>query len=97
MQKLILFYFLTINLLSFLTFAFDKFKSMRKGSTRVSEKRLHLLSLLGGVLGSTLSMTIFRHKVSKKSFLIKHILIFTIWVVGGFLYFTQVDELNFLK
>ena len=95
MQKFILIYFITINISSFLLFAFDKHRSITQ-KYRVSENRLHLFSLLGGVVGSTLSMLLFRHKVSKSSFLIKHISVLIVWIVGVTYYFLEVNPLNFL-
>ena len=89
-------FFISINILSFSLFSFDKFKAKIKGR-RVSEKTLHILSLAGGILGSTFSMALFRHKTSKTSFLIKHIAILLLWIVGSLYYFTQINELNFLR
>ncbi|MEO9655420.1 DUF1294 domain-containing protein [Marinomonas sp.] len=40
----------------------------KRGHWRVSEFKLHLLSLLGGWPGAMLSQKLFRHKVSKKRF-----------------------------
>jgi uncharacterized membrane protein YsdA (DUF1294 family) len=97
MQKVILSYFIFINIIAFFIYSYDKFLSMRKGSSRVSEKELHAFSLIGGFLGATLSMAIFRHKVSKSSFLIKHIFIMLIWIVAAVYYFTEINKLNFLR
>ena len=96
MQKVILFYFLFINLLTFIVFTFDKFKS-RVGASRISEKELHTFSIIGGFLGGSLSMALFRHKTSKPSFLIKHSIIIVLWIVFIIYYFTQIEELNFLR
>jgi uncharacterized membrane protein YsdA (DUF1294 family) len=41
-------------------------------------------------------MALFRHKIFKSSFLIKHIIILFLWIAAILYYFTQVDELNFL-
>ena len=97
MQKAILIYFLVVNILAFLIYAFDKYRSQKKGATRISEKELHTFSLIGGFLGASLSMALFRHKVSKTSFLIKHILIILLWIMGTFYYFSEINELNFLR
>ncbi|MBU1659221.1 DUF1294 domain-containing protein [bacterium] len=96
MQKIILIYFIFINVSSFILYTFDKFKA-RVGGARISENLLHLFSALGGFLGSTLSMWIFRHKTKKVSFLIKHILILGMWITAIIIYFTQINELNFLR
>jgi len=95
MRTLILIYFIIINLIAFLVFAFDKLKA-KMGGRRVSEKTLHTLSFLGGFIGSTLSMFIFSHKVSKKEFITNHIFIILFWVLSTVVYFTQVDEINFV-
>ena len=96
MQKVILFYFIFINLLTFIIYGLDKWFATR-GTTRVSEKELHTLSLIGGFLGATLSMTLFKHKTNKSSFLIKHSVIILLWILGITYYFTQINRLNFLS
>lgn len=95
MQKVLFVYFLSINSIAFVYYTYDKYSAISK-KRRISEKKLHLLSLAGGFLGATLSMALFRHKVSKASFLLKHILIIMLWIVWLLLYFTQINELNFL-
>ena len=56
-----------ITIVSFFTYGYDKSIAGRN-VTRVPEIVLHLLTLLGGTLGSFLGMQIFRHKTQKKSF-----------------------------
>lgn len=96
MQKAILIYFIFVNVAAFVVYTFDKFRS-RVGSKRISEKELHTFSIIGGFLGASLSMALFRHKVSKNSFLIKHIVIMLIWIVLVTYYFLELNELNFLR
>ena len=96
MQKVILVYFLFINVAAFVVYTFDKFRS-RVGASRISEKELHTFSMLGGFLGAALSMVLFHHKTSKSSFLIKYIFIVLVWIVGSVYYFTELNELNFLR
>jgi len=96
MQKVILWYFIFINILTFIIYTIDKFLSKTKAS-RISEKELHTFSMIGGFLGATLSMALFKHKTAKSSFLIKHIVIILIWIVATVYYFTQINELNFLR
>ena len=96
MQKFIAVYFIFINIAAFVVFTFDKYRS-RVGASRISEKELHTFSLLGGFLGASLSMALFRHKVSKPSFLIKHILIMIVWIVAIVYYFFELNVLNFLR
>ena len=95
-QKVILFYFLFVNAAAFLVYAFDKYRSV-KGNSRISERELHAFSMIGGFLGATLSMALFKHKTNKSTFLLKHILIILVWIAGSVYYFTQINELNFLR
>jgi len=95
-QKVILFYFLFINIVAFAVYSYDKLRSTTN-KYRISERELHTFSMIGGFLGATLSMILFRHKVSKTSFLIKHIFIMLIWIGGAAYYFLEVNTLNFLR
>jgi len=81
---------------AFVVYTFDKYRA-RVGASRISEKELFTFSILGGFLGATLSMALFRHKVSKSSFLVKHIVIMLFWIISLIYYFTQVNRLNFLQ
>lgn len=56
-----------VSLASFGTYGYDKSIAGR-GVTRVPEVVLHLLTALGGTIGSFAGMQIFRHKTQKKSF-----------------------------
>lgn len=56
-----------VSFASFGTYGYDKSIAGR-GVTRVPEVVLHLLTALGGTLGSFAGMQIFRHKTQKKSF-----------------------------
>ena len=95
MQKVILFYFLFINAAAFILYGFDKYRSLR-GKHRISERELHTFAMIGGFFGATLSMALFKHKTSKSSFLIKHILIILVWITATVYYFTQINAFNFL-
>lgn len=86
MQEVILAYFFFINILSFIVYALDKHKAL-KNKQRVSELELHIFALIGGFFGATLAMALFSHKVSKNSFLLKHILIILIWIAAFLYYF----------
>ena len=52
---------LVMNLLSFAMMGIDKMKA-RRGSWRIPEKTLFLVTALFGALGGTLGMKVFRHK-----------------------------------
>jgi uncharacterized membrane protein YsdA (DUF1294 family) len=62
-----LFYFTLITLLTFLTYAYDKWAA-RGGHWRISEKTLHILSLVGGWVGALLAQQLLRHKTVKQPF-----------------------------
>ena len=64
-----IYYFLVINILSFLLFGIDKKKSMKK-EYRIPEKVLFLITFLGGTFGSLFGMFFFHHKNRKLKFLI---------------------------
>jgi len=95
MQKVIFVYFIFINVAAFVVYTFDKYKS-RVGASRISEKELHTFALIGGFLGATLSMAFFHHKVTKSSFLMKHILIMLLWIGAILYYFLELNQLNFI-
>jgi len=79
MYEVALFYFLFVNLLAFGIYGIDKYKSLNQYE-RISERELHTLSFIGGFLGASLAMALFSHKVSKNSFLLKHIFILMVWI-----------------
>jgi uncharacterized membrane protein YsdA (DUF1294 family) len=95
-QKIIFIYFIFINIAAFIVYTIDKARA-KAGASRVSERELFTFSLLGGFLGATLSMALFRHKISKNSFLIKHIIILLLWIGVIVYYFTDFNELNFIR
>ena len=71
-----------MSLITFVAFGIDKLKAKR-GSSRISERRLLLLSLIGGAAGAMCAMLLFRHKTQHLKFtllepliLALHILIF---------------------
>ncbi len=54
-------YLLIINLIGFAAMGMDKSKA-KKGAWRIPEATLFLFAFLGGGIGTTLGMNIFRHK-----------------------------------
>ena len=74
------------NLVVFLVYGLDKGKA-RKGSYRISEKTLLMMTYVGGGLGAWAGGTHFRHKTQKKYFqlawavgvLIDGLLIYWMW------------------
>lgn len=81
-------YLLLINLYTFVVFGIDKRKA-KKEKSRVSEKHLHISTLIGGTLGAWSGIYFFRHKNRKRSFLLKTTLItvLQILVIGGIIYY----------
>jgi uncharacterized membrane protein YsdA (DUF1294 family) len=67
--KLILIYFILINVFSFLCFGYDK-ELARKNKWRIPERALLLLALFGGIIGALGAVWVFRHKIHKTSFLL---------------------------
>jgi uncharacterized membrane protein YsdA (DUF1294 family) len=63
-------------------FGLDKYFAI-KHKYRISEKKLLLLSLIGGSLGAILGMNIFRHKTKKSKFVI---LVPFIFIVEAIIY-----------
>ncbi|WP_089855916.1 DUF1294 domain-containing protein [Chryseobacterium taeanense] len=59
-----------INIINFILFRIDKRKAV-KHQRRIPESTLLSFTFLGGTLGALLGMIVFRHKISKRNFLIK--------------------------
>lgn len=57
----IILYLLIMNILGFSLMGMDKAKAIR-GAWRISEATLFTVALIGGSLGATLGMRLFRHK-----------------------------------
>lgn len=66
-MKLIMLYWMLINILTFLVFGIDKYKACA-GKYRIREIVLFALSIAGGAAGGLLAMYIFRHKIRKMTF-----------------------------
>ena len=56
-----------LSIITFAAYGFDKLAA-RRGSGRISERALHLLSLCGGWPGALAGQLLFRHKTRKTSF-----------------------------
>ncbi len=82
-------YIITISFISFCYYAYDKIQAIQnlKYIQRVPEVRLLFTTLIGGTIGSLISMVLFRHKIKKPSFMIKFFIIFIIQLIIIFLYF----------
>lgn len=67
--KNIIIYFIIINLFGFFIMWLDKQKA-KKGSWRIPEKTLFIITAIGGGIGTTAGMYAFRHKTQKLGFVI---------------------------
>jgi uncharacterized membrane protein YsdA (DUF1294 family) len=81
---------IVINFSAFLTYGYDK-SIAGTPKTRIPEKVLLLLAILGGSLGALLGMYVFHHKTSKQPFLIRF------WLIMGIQIFLIVMYFMFLK
>ncbi len=85
------YYLIIINIIAFILFAIDKYKSIKK-SYRISEKTFFIISLLGGFLGLIISGQLFRHKTKKMIFNVIYVISIIIWSIILYYY---VKEYNF--
>ncbi len=63
----VLWWYLGLSIFAFFLYAWDKYAAI-KGWRRISEKRLHLVSLLGGWPGALCAQVLLRHKTLKVKF-----------------------------
>jgi uncharacterized membrane protein YsdA (DUF1294 family) len=89
---ILLYSFLAINLIAFVLIGYDKQLAI-KNKNRISEKTLLVWVAVGGTIGSSLAMSIFRHKTAKTSYLLKFFGIVLIQIFVVFFLFTN----NFIK
>lgn len=64
---LVISYLVLLNGVSFVLFGIDKHKA-RKGSWRIPERTLLLLSVLGGSVGALVGIKVWHHKTLHKKF-----------------------------
>ncbi|GAA0762669.1 MULTISPECIES: DUF1294 domain-containing protein [Clostridium] len=67
MKDVFTYYIIFINLISFLTIYIDKKKAIKK-KWRIKESTLIFLSIIGGSLGTYISMYTFKHKIRHLKF-----------------------------
>ncbi|MEI7668950.1 MAG: DUF1294 domain-containing protein [Pseudomonadota bacterium] len=82
-NQYIIYGLLVINAVTFCIYALDKFYA-RRSYIRIPETVLLSLALFGGSPAAFLARKIFRHKTSKRSFIIKFRLIVIIQIIGLF-------------
>lgn len=80
MKKIFIIYFISINLLTFIIFGFDKLLAI-KNKRRISEKTLLLLSFIGGCFLEFIGMFLYRHKTKKIKFYLLNILFILCYVL----------------
>ena len=80
MSKIILIYLIVINIITLLIFGLDKLFVILKKS-RVSEKTLLFLSIIGGCFLELFGMYLFNHKTRKAKFHIVNILFIIIYIL----------------
>ncbi len=68
-MKFFIIYLVIINLFGLFQMFSDKQKAIN-GEYRIPEKRLFLVAILGGSIGSILGMQLFRHKTQHATFVI---------------------------
>ena len=79
-------YIIAVNIITFLLYGYDKWVA-GSSFTRLPEKVLHGLAVLGGSPAALLAQKIFRHKTVKKSFQVVYWLIVVVQLVGLIWYF----------
>ena len=67
MAKVLIYYLMVINIVTFLVYGIDKIKA-KQGSWRISEATLLILAVIGGSIGALLGMKVWRHKTMHKKF-----------------------------
>ena len=67
LPTVLLFWMSALNLMTFFLFGLDKARARRQKS-RIPERTLFLLSILGGSLGALAGMQLWRHKTQHNSF-----------------------------
>lgn len=67
MEKIIIYYLFIINIIAFIIVYIDKQKAKKK-QWRIKESTIILISIIGGSIGTYLSMYSFRHKTKHLKF-----------------------------
>lgn len=80
---LYVYHLVSINLITFFAYLVDK-RAAQKNAYRVSEKNLHTLEFLGGIIGAFLGQKIFKHKTKKREY--RAVFVFLCFVQIGIVY-----------
>lgn len=95
MPKVILIYIITINVITFIIFGLDKLFAILK-KTRISEKTLLFLSIIGGCFLELFGMYLFNHKTRKIKFHIVNIVFIIIYLFMLIYYEKYIETINIL-
>ena len=85
----LLYLFLVLNIVGFILIGYDKFLA-KNHKSRIPEKTLLTVVLIGGTIGSGLAMLIFRHKTAKKSYLSKFWSVTVLQILIGLYYLSGI-------
>ena len=66
--RILLIYFMAINIITFIAYARDKRLAKKPNARRIPEKTLLLLAAIGGSIGALIAMYTLRHKNLHKKF-----------------------------
>ncbi|MBF7092761.1 DUF1294 domain-containing protein [Flavobacterium sp. ALJ2] len=90
-MKVLLPYFFIVNSIAFILAGYDKYLAI-KHKRRISENMLFTITAIGGSVGLLLAMLLFRHKMSKPSFMMKYGgIVFLQIVIALLIYFYYCD------
>lgn len=67
MIKILLYYLIAINVVTFFVYGVDKLKA-KKSKWRIPEATLLMLAVIGGSIGAWLGMKVWHHKTLHKKF-----------------------------
>lgn len=70
-------YIIAVNLVTFVTYGIDKYKSIKR-KWRISEATLLTMAVIGGSIGAWAGMKVWRHKTMHKKFTIGIPIVFVI-------------------
>lgn len=68
--KIFVYYFIFISLIGIIITVYDKWASKHKTNSRIKEKNLLFVALLGGGLSMFITMLLIRHKTKHLQFMI---------------------------
>ena len=70
-------YIIAVNLVTFVTYGIDKYKSIKR-KWRISQATLLTMAVIGGSIGAWTGMKVWRHKTMHKKFTIGIPIVFVI-------------------